>query len=71
MKMKIDDFTFLETKMEKENRQFCPIFNCHFNLKIEMTFDTRIHRADIKKLVVLVVLIFFMNTLCMNSLLVF
>ena len=31
----------------------------------------RIHTADIKKLVVLVVLIFFMNTLCMNSLLVF
>ena len=45
MKMKIDDFkhfTILETKMEKENRQFCPIFNCRFNLKIEMTFDTRI-----------------------------
>ena len=31
----------------------------------------RIHRADIKKLVVLVVLIVFMKTLCMNSLLVF
>ena len=31
----------------------------------------RIRRADIKKLVVLVVLIFFVNTLCMDSLLVF
>ena len=31
----------------------------------------RIHRADIKKLIVLVVLIFFMNTLCMNSILFF
>ena len=30
-----------------------------------------IHRVDIKKLVVLVVLIFFMNTLCMNNLLIF
>ena len=29
------------------------------------------YRANIKKLVVLVVLIFFMNTLCMNSLSVF
>ena len=35
------------------------------------TKGPNIHRADIKKLVVLVVLIFFMNTLCMNSLLVF
>ena len=31
----------------------------------------RIHRTDTKKLAVFVVLIFFMNTLCMNSLFVF